>query len=121
MADMLIVNGSAVKCPSVFQWGKQDISEADSGRDQTGLMYKNKLAEKVTIGLAWNGVSDEAAHLILQAFADEYFNVTYYDPLLGYDTTKEFYCGDMSAPVYRWWDETDGRYYENVTFNIIER
>lgn len=117
----IAVNGSyAFPCPSSLEWGKQDVSDSNAGRAQyTGLMYKNKISEKVKLNLAWNALNPEQAHAVLKAFNYEYFDVTYYDPLEGTVVTKNFYVGDMSAPVYMWTE--NGKIYENVSFDIIER
>lgn len=124
MSDLLLVNGRTCPCPSEMTWGKQDVSDAQSGRDQTAYMNKNKIAEKRKLQLKWNAVTPEKAHEVLSLFADEYFNVTYYDPLIGGTTTKEFYCGDMSAP-FRLWVQKDvwGKEKKiiDVSFDIIER
>ena len=114
----LKVNGSDVPCPSKFAWSLQDISAADSGRTQDGLMWKKKIGQKEKIELEWLGCTPEDASTILQAFSDEYFNVTYRCPLTNSIVTKEFYRGDAKAPYY-WW--VDGGRFENVAFNIIER
>ena len=45
--------------------------------------------------------------------------VTYWDPLVGTDVTKEFYTGDMEADV-RWWAKGRER-YSTVEFDVIER
>lgn len=119
--SLIAVNGNwSIPCPSNMTWGKQDISDSNSGRTQyTGYMYKNKIGEKRKISLQWNAVDIVKATAVLQAFSDEYFNVTYYDPLEGGVVTKEFYCGDMSAPLYSWYE--GNKLYNTVTFNIIER
>ena len=118
MAFTFLVNNVAVKTPSKFGWSLQDISAADSGRVESGLMYKNKVAQKEKIQLEWAGVTTTEASAILQAFQDEYFNVTYHSPLTDGDVTKTFYRGDASAPYY-WW--VDGGRMEVVSFDIIER
>lgn len=117
----IAVNGSYdLPCPSAMTWGKQDISKSSSGRTQyTGYMYKEKLSEKRKWELSWSALSKEQAHDVLKHFASEYFNVTLYDPLEGKETTKEYYCGDMSAPVKSWW--VGNQRYDNVSFDIIER
>lgn len=117
--NMIRVNGKKILTPSVFQLSLQDISAADAGRTQDALMHKNRKAKKRKIQLAWNGVTPEEAHLILKAFEDEYFRVTYYDPWEGDDVTKTFYSGDQSAPVKTW--TVENKIYEQVGFDIIER
>lgn len=112
------VNGSDIPIPSEFGWSIQDVSAPDSGRTLDGLMQKERVTRKEKISLKWNGKSPEDTATILQAFADEYFNVTYVCPLTNSMVTKQFYCGDQSAPYY-WW--CNGGLLESVSFNIIER
>ena len=112
------VNGSDIPIPSEFGWSIQDVSAPDSGRTLDGLMQKERVTRKEKIQLKWNGKSPEDTATILQAFADEYFNVTYVCPLTNSVVTKQFYCGDQSAPYY-WW--CNGGLLESVSFNIIER
>lgn len=118
MAFTFLVNGGAVKTPSKFGWSLQDVSAADSGRVESALMFKNRVAQKEKIELEWWGVTTADAAGILQAFQDEYFDVTYHSPLTNSDVTKTFYRGDAQAPYY-WW--VDGGRMENVGFAIIER
>ena len=114
------VNNVDMPCPSKCEVGYQDISAADSGRVESGLMYKNRIGQKVTLGLEWVAVSDADAATILTAFDPEYFSVTYHDPKANATVTKTFYCGDRKAPYY-WWVDNRGFSYQNINFNIIER
>jgi len=107
-------------CPSKCEIGYQDISAADSGRVESGLMYKNRIGQKVTIGLEWVGVSDANASKILTAFDPEYVEVTYHDPKTNSNQTKTFYTGDRKAITY-WWNDTGTFTYSSIAFNIIER
>lgn len=122
MAKELRVDGVLMPCPSKFDYGLQDISASDSGRveDEHALMYKNRIAQKVKIGLEWVAVSDADAATILNAFDPEYFNVTYHDPKANAVVTKTFYCGDRSAPYY-WWVDNGGFSFSTISFNIVER
>lgn len=116
------VNGiTNLKPPSTFEWGLQDVSDSDSGRDQSGKMYKNKITSKRKITLGWAATTPEETSAILQAFSNEYFEVAYMDALTNSIQTRTFYAGDMKAPVHHWFNEANNKYYTNVTFNIIER
>ena len=117
--NMIRVNGTKIKTPSSFSWGLQDISASDAGRTQDSLMHKNRLSKKRKISLSWNNLTPEETHTILLAFDDEYFRVRYYDPLDGDDVTREFYRGDMTAPIKIW--TTNNKRYETLSFDIIER
>lgn len=120
MADVLIrVDGVDMPNPSKLQWGLQDVSIGDSGRDDTGYMYKARVTQKVKIELEWSAVSPSVASTILQAFNPEYINVRYFDPMANAWQIKNFYVGDRSAPVKIW--SVNQKIYETVSFDIIER
>lgn len=122
MADQTLlksVDGKAIPCPSQFDWGLQDVSDSESGRDQNAYMHKNRIAQKRKINLSWNAVNPMKIKEILQAFQPEYVMVEYFDPLEGEVVIKEFYTGDKSAPVKIW--AGTNKLYSNVAFNLIER
>lgn len=125
MAEHLFVGTTAdnlksVKCPSSLTWGKITVSDEDAGRvKKQARMYVNKVADKVQISLQWNSPDGADTAKILQAFDHEYIWVKYHDPKTNDWAVKEFYPGDMSAPVYAYW--IDGIRYQNVAFQIIER
>lgn len=104
--------------PSEFKWGLQDVSAADSGRTQDGIMHKNLVTRKEKIQLSWYAPKPDKASQILQMFLPEYFDVTYRSPLTNTVVTKTFYRGDANADTY-WW-ANDGL-FTTISFNIIER
>lgn len=116
---MLVVDGVSIKEPSKFDWSLQDVSSADSGRTEDSKMHKLRVAQKVKIALQWTMTTPTETAQILQAFQPEYIMVTYHDALLNDYRTAEFYVGDRSAPVKKWW--VNEKLYESVSFNIIER
>ena len=116
---MIKVDGRAIKTPSVFDWSINDVSNSDAGRTQNGLMHKNRVTRKRKIVLKWSNPTRAEAKEILEAFAPEYFDVTYPDPLTGTTVTKKFYSGDQSSPVKVW--SVNQKVYSEVSFDIIER
>lgn len=81
-------------------------------------MHKEFLAKKVKLELAWNYLSIAQEAALLQAVtASEYFQVNYLDAKLGGFTTKTFYVGDRTSPLY---NATLGL-WENVSFDLIEQ
>ena len=116
---MIWVNGTAIKTPSSFIWGLQDVSDSASGRTQDTIMHKNRVGQKRKIALGWNNPTKEEAAAILQAFNPEYINVTYPDAMSGTDETREFYVGDRSAPMKMW--TVKKKIYSQISFDIIER
>lgn len=125
MAEVLIKVGTAqnnlvdMPNPSKMDYSLQDVSQGDSGRDDTGYMYKGRVTQKVKLALAWSAVSPEKASLILNAFDPEYMYVRYFDPKRGSYQIIEAYIGDRSAPVKIWSD--DQQIYESLSFDVIER
>lgn len=116
---MILVDGSEVKDPSVFEWGLQDISDSAAGRTDDTIMHKNRVGQKRKIKLTWNNPTPEETSSILQAFDPEYIMVTYPDAKSGLNETREFYVGDRSAPMRAW--TTRYKRYTQVGFEIIER
>lgn len=105
--------------PSAITWGLQDVSASDAGRTQTGKMYKQRIAQKIKLGLTFNGISSTVAAQILTAFNDEYIKVRYPDAMSGGYQTRTFYVGDRSAPAYMY--TVNKKIYQNISFDIIER
>lgn len=91
---------SAIKDPSEFTWGLQDVSDPEAGRTQVNAkMYKGRIAQKRTISLSWAGTTPAETAAILQAFNPEYIFMSYTDPMSNTVETREFYTGDRSAPM----------------------
>ena len=111
------VGGVSVPCPSTYQYELSDVSDADAGRTEDGLMHKMRIAQKVHIQLSWTYITNAEASTILNAFDPEYISVQYLDPKANSYQTKTFYVGDRSAPVYN----TRLGLWASISFNIIER
>ena len=116
---MITVDEVAMPCPSSFTYGLQDVSSAESGRDDEAYMYKNRIAQKVKLQLGWNAKDWQEVSTIMQAFNPEYISVEYPDMLTGQYETKTFYVGDRTAPVKIW--AVGNKLIETVSFDIIER
>lgn len=112
------VNGVDCPTPSEFVWSRQQVSAADSGRTQDGVMHVNRVAMKDKIQLSWNAPKPDKAAQILQMFDSEYFEVTYRNPLTNSVVTKTMYRGDATANTY-WW--ANNGLFEKISFNIIEK
>lgn len=118
-SNMIQVGGVALPSPSKFEWSLQDVSIGDSGRDDTGYMYKGRVCQKRKIVLEWSGMGVEDTATILSAFNPEYIEVRYFDPLEGAYAIRTFYVGDRTAPVKIW--TINNKIYETISFDIIER
>lgn len=119
MEEVILVDGKVFKCPSKFKWKKSDVSGSKAGRDDSTLMHKDKKGEKRQLSLGWVQLSKQQIHEILVAFSPEYVDVTYWDPLIGTDVTKNFYTGDMEAEVKTWVRGKER--YSTLNFDVVER
>lgn len=115
------VNNVQMPCPSSFSWQINDVSAAESGRTDDGLMWKNMVTRKRKISLAWKELTPTQTSKVLKAFGtDEYFDVYYWDAQDGRYETRTFYAGtNRDAPVHFWW--VGNQRFETVSFDIIER
>ena len=102
--------------PSKYDWKLSDVSAADAGRTENGLMHKMRIAQKVHLELEWQNVDDAAAQTILTAFQPEYISVKYWDYRQNLFATKTFYVGDRSVSAYN-----RVKKIGTISFNIIER
>lgn len=110
------VGGVTVPSPTKYDWKLSDVSAADAGRTEDGLMHKMRIAQKVHLELEWSNMSGADAALILSAFNSEYLNVRYFDYKSNAYLTKKFYVGDRAVSSYnRVMD------IATISFNIIEQ
>lgn len=116
---MMKVDGVAIRAPSSFTWGLQDISNSDAGRTDDTIMHKHRVGQKRKLSLAWNGIRPEEASKILKAFNPEYVMVQYPDAMENANLEKEFYSGDKTAPMKTW--TVNKKLYSQLSFDIIER
>lgn len=115
---MISVGGKAIKDPSEFTWGLNDVSTSSSGRSQDATMHKTRVAQKRALTLAWWNPTPAEAAAILTAFNPVTFSVTYPDAMANANQTRTFYRGDPSAPMKIW--TTDKKRYSSIQIEIIE-
>lgn len=108
--------------PYKFEWGLQDVSADDAGRvkDANATMYKQRVAQKRKIKLAWRNPRHDVVGFILRAFNPEYVWVKYWDAMDDQWDVRQFYVGDRSAPM-RWFETLGGTRWSELSFDIIER
>ena len=110
--------GNSTNIPSLskYEWKLSDVSAADAGRTEDGLMHKMRITQKVHLELEWQNVSDSEAQTILAAFQPEYISVKYFDYKANGFLTKTFYVGDRSVSSYN-----RAMKIGTISFNIIEQ
>lgn len=110
------VGGTAIPCPSKYDWNLSDVSAPDAGRTEDGLMHKMRITQKVHLEMEWSNINDSDASIILTAFQPEYISVNYYDYKSMAYMTKTFYVGDRKVSSYN-----RARQIATISFNIIEQ
>lgn len=105
-----------IPAPSKYDWKLSDVSAADAGRTEDGLMHKMLIGQKVHIELEWKNISDAEEQKILSAFNHEYLEVMHFDYKANAFATKTFYAGDRTASTYN-----RRRGLSTLSFNIIEQ
>mgnify|MGYP001210662204 CR=1 FL=1 len=115
---MLKINGVKVTSPSVF---KVDISDLDgeTGRNARGNLIRDRVAVKRKLECEWGPLENSEISTLLQAVKDEFFQVTYPDPMTGTKQTKTFYVGDRSSPAL--FEEKGQILWNGLKMNLIER
>ena len=96
-----------VKCPSVYNFEIDDISNSDAGRTATGRMIKSQLyrggnpVRAISISLEWAYHSDADIAGLLAVFQqEEYLKVRYFNPVSAAYYTATFYVGNRVLPMY---------------------
>jgi len=105
--------------PGGLKWSIMSVQSADSGRAEDGTMIATLVAKKRKLELKYANLTPEDAKAILEEVCgDMFFEVTYYDVLVGEQETRTFYVGDRSLD---WYNFNIERGIENLAFNLIEQ
>lgn len=114
----MTINGVPVTQPATVTYDRYDMDSEESFRGLDGTMQRDRIATKVKLNCQWNGLTGPQMSQLLGAMEPVFFKIHYFDPLEGW-TTKEFYVGDRSAPIYTF---TGGKIiYKSFSANFIEK
>lgn len=91
-----------------------------SSRNTLGNLYKYRIAVKRSIALKWVTVSPAEKDMIMQATADNSFQVKYFDIQEGIYKYGKFYRGnDLTVTPYPPFKDGEFRMYD-ISFTIVE-
>jgi hypothetical protein len=97
---LLTINETELPIPMAVQPGIQDLdSEDGSGRNQSGTMFRDRVAIKRKVHCEWGPLPRDEMKTLLSAMSDVSFSLTYPDPQEGALKTITAYVGDRSTPV----------------------
>ena len=98
----------------------QDVSSADSGRTEDGVMHNTIVTRKVKLQLKFPYMTVAQAKAILALVDAPEFSVTYPDPYTDSLVTKTFYKGDRSMGFYTFNTDITSFVVSGFGFDVIE-
>ena len=114
---ILAINGVGIKDPSSLEIEIADV-DASGERNAKGTVVRDRVSVKRKLYLTYTTLLEGEQTSILSKIGDEFFQVTYPDPLLG-TTTKTFYVGNRKLGIYTY--QPTRKIWNNFTLNFIER
>lgn len=115
--NLIKINNVLIKSPKALSVVINDL-DGESERNAAGNLIRDRIAVKRSVAIEWGPLTDAEISTILTAVGDVFFSVTYPDPQLG-TTTKTFYVGNRTTPVYS--KCGTGFLWENLSCTFIER
>jgi hypothetical protein len=97
---LLKIGGTELPTPIVIQPTILDLdSEDGTGRNQSGTMFRDRIAVKRTVHCEWGPLTKREMAALLTAMSPVSFELTYPDPQEGSMKTIEAYVGNRPVPV----------------------
>lgn len=119
---ILQINKFDIADPQTLTWDIYDLdSEDGAGRNQEGLMFRDRVAVKRKLNCTWPPMDDHEMSKLLKAMSDVFFTIRYPDAHDGDYREGEFYVGDRSTPMYMWNDKEQKYLWQGLSANFIER
>lgn len=115
---MLKINGVKMPDPSVYRVGRQDLDSENSGRNELGVLVRDRLRQGIMrVDFEWWAVNNTKSTTLLNAVKPS--KVTVELLVEGVYVTKEMYVSDRSSELIRYMNDT-GKMAWNVSFSLVE-
>lgn len=111
------VNNIPIPDPTEFSGETADL-DLSGERDTTGMLHRNRVAQKVPVSLRYANIGWDMCQTILQALNSEKFRFTYPDPNTGRLRTGTYYAGNRKWDAVMMHSPEERRV--NLTVSIIE-
>lgn len=114
------INGVEIPAPLEFSCDRMALDSEETGRDQSGNMFRDVITQKRKWnGIKWGPLTSAEIKTILDAVEPAFFTLTAPDPKAGGMVTVTAYVGDRTAPVYTMYgNETR---WASLSMSFIER
>lgn len=124
MAMTLTVNGRDLTPYIAFggiQWQRADVDGPNATRSiDNAYLTRDRIAIKRRLDVTCRPLTLLEASIVLSTIEPEYVTVTYTDPQIGGDVTKQMYSNNIPAQFAM--KTRDGReLWGGITFPLIER
>jgi hypothetical protein len=97
---LLKIGNIDLPTPTVVQPTIQDLdSEEGTGRNQSGTMFRDRIATKRSVHCEWGPLTKAEMATLLTAMSPAAFSLTYPDPQEGTMKTITAYVGNRPVPV----------------------
>lgn len=112
MQDLLYISDELMPALRSYKVDLQDIDSADSGRSETGVMFRNRVRAGVyRIQATWR-VRREQLNRIISAISPAAVEVRFFDPNTDSVQVRTMFAGDRSSAMLlnsevageTWWD-----------------
>lgn len=114
--DSTVVN---LRDPAKMSFCLYDLDSSETGRNQNGDLFRDRKSVKRKLTCNWSGLTNEQLQTILNATTDQFFELTFPNPMTGAMATMTCYVGDRTAPMYTY---MNGKWiWESLSMNFIER
>lgn len=110
--------------PQTLQFEVYDLdSEDGAGRDQQGLMFRDRRAIKEKLTCTFPPMLGQDLETMLALVKEPFFTARYYSPYVGAYRTATMYVGNRTSPMYYLHDPAhpDKSWYQATSMNLIER
>jgi hypothetical protein len=105
---LLTIGTTELPAPTVLQPGLQDLdSEEGTGRNQSGTMFRDRIATKRTVHCEWGILNKSEMAGLLSAMSPASFELTYPDPQEGDLKTITAYVGNRAPAMCTAISDTD--------------
>jgi len=116
---LLNINGVNVKTPSKFEVLVSDV-DGETTRNALGELLRDRIAVKRKLQCEFPPMTQTEMSTLLTAVQDVFFTIVYQDPISG-STSKTFYVGDRTAPMYKYGAGGSDILWEGLKMNFIEK
>lgn len=96
---LLKIDGTDLPAPTILQPTITDLDSEATGRNQLGMMFRDRIAIKRKVHCEWGILSRTEMSSLLQAMTAASFTLTYPDPQTGQLTAITAYVGDRSPAI----------------------